>query len=71
MIPFCFTAFGGDKIGDLSQVLIKYGFNYQGKDYVTSGITGCVLAGCMQSKSHDGASFQFTSKNNLFFKISS
>ncbi|KAL5010211.1 hypothetical protein ScPMuIL_012516 [Solemya velum] len=34
------TAFGGDKVGDLSEDLIKHGFNYLGKDYVTSGITG-------------------------------
>ena len=34
------TAFGGDKIVDLSQVLIDRGFNYLGKDYVTSGLTG-------------------------------
>jgi len=34
------TAFGGDKVGDLSSILIKHGYNYLGKDYVTSGITG-------------------------------
>ncbi|ESO92257.1 hypothetical protein LOTGIDRAFT_233244 [Lottia gigantea] len=34
------TAFGGDKVADLSQVLVDHGFNYLGKDYVTSGITG-------------------------------
>ncbi len=34
------TAFGGDKIGELSKTLIDYGFNYLGKDFVTSGITG-------------------------------
>lgn len=34
------TAFGGDKIQDISQILIKHGFNYLGKDYITSGITG-------------------------------
>nr|KAG5700244.1 hypothetical protein BaRGS_007617 [Batillaria attramentaria] len=34
------TAFGGDKVEELSEVLIKRGFNYLGKDYVTSGITG-------------------------------
>ena len=36
----CFEAFGGDKIEDLSAILIKKGFNYLGKDYLTSGITG-------------------------------
>ncbi len=34
------TAFAGDKIEDLSEVLVKYGYNYLGKDYLTSGITG-------------------------------
>ena len=34
------TAFGGSKVEDVSQDLIRYGFNYLGKDYVTSGITG-------------------------------
>lgn len=34
------TAFGGDKIQDISKLLIKHGFNYLGKDYITSGITG-------------------------------
>ena len=33
-------AFGGDKVSDISQLLIKHGFNYMGKDFVTSGITG-------------------------------
>lgn len=36
------TAFGGDKIEDISKILIKHGFNYLGKDYITSGITGFV-----------------------------
>ncbi|KAG1180263.1 hypothetical protein G6F70_000650 [Rhizopus microsporus] len=34
------TAFGGSKVEDMSRLLIKHGFNYSGKDYVTSGITG-------------------------------
>lgn len=34
------TAFGGDKVEDLSADLIRHGFNYAGKDYLTSGITG-------------------------------
>ncbi|KAL3881750.1 hypothetical protein ACJMK2_028145, partial [Sinanodonta woodiana] len=34
------TAFGGDKVTDLCEDLIKHGYNYMGKDYVTSGITG-------------------------------
>ena len=34
------TAFGGDKVADLSADLVRCGFNYAGKDYLTSGITG-------------------------------
>lgn len=34
------TAFGGSKAEDMSRLLIEHGFNYQGKDYLTSGITG-------------------------------
>ncbi|KAG1056962.1 hypothetical protein G6F43_001183 [Rhizopus delemar] len=34
------TAFGGSKVEDMSRILINHGFNYSGKDYVTSGITG-------------------------------
>ena len=38
------TAFGGDKVQDISKILIEHGFNYAGKDYMTSGITGEPLA---------------------------
>ncbi|KAI9269131.1 DNA-directed RNA polymerase III subunit RPC2 [Phascolomyces articulosus] len=34
------TAFGGSKVEDMSRILIEHGFNYSGKDYLTSGITG-------------------------------
>lgn len=34
------TAFGGDKVKDISEVLINHGYNYQGKDLLTSGVTG-------------------------------
>ncbi|QIX02291.1 hypothetical protein AMS68_007808 [Peltaster fructicola] len=34
------TAFGGSKIEDMGELLVKAGFSYSGKDYVTSGITG-------------------------------
>lgn len=34
------TAFAGDSVTECSQQLIKHGFNYLGKDYLTSGITG-------------------------------
>ena len=33
-------AFSGDKVEDVSADLIRHGFNYAGKDYLTSGITG-------------------------------
>ncbi|KAJ1916405.1 DNA-directed RNA polymerase III complex subunit Rpc2 [Mycoemilia scoparia] len=38
------TAFGGSKVEDMSKILIDHGFDYSGKDYVTSGITGEPLA---------------------------
>ncbi|XP_023347366.1 DNA-directed RNA polymerase III subunit RPC2, partial [Eurytemora carolleeae] len=34
------TAFGGSKVKDISEELIEAGYNYQGKDTLTSGITG-------------------------------
>ncbi|KAK4990740.1 DNA-directed RNA polymerase III complex subunit Rpc2 [Elasticomyces elasticus] len=34
------TAFGGSKVEEMADVLIKHGFSYSGKDFVTSGITG-------------------------------
>lgn len=34
------TAFSGDKVADVSEDLVRHGFNYAGKDYLTSGITG-------------------------------
>ena len=34
------TAFAGDSVTSCSQKLVKHGFNYLGKDYLTSGITG-------------------------------
>ncbi|KAG6374064.1 beta and beta-prime subunits of DNA dependent RNA-polymerase [Boletus reticuloceps] len=34
------TAFGGSKVEDMSRILIEHGFNYAGKDMLTSGITG-------------------------------
>lgn len=34
------TAFGGSKVEDMGNILIANGFNYSGKDYLTSGITG-------------------------------
>ncbi|RXN11009.1 DNA-directed RNA polymerase III subunit [Labeo rohita] len=44
------TAFGGSKVKDVCEDLIRYGYNYQGKDYVTSGITGQPTEG----RSRDG-----------------
>ncbi|KAF2219302.1 hypothetical protein BDZ85DRAFT_44924 [Elsinoe ampelina] len=37
------TAFGGSKVVDMADVLVKHGFSYEGKDYLTSGITGEAL----------------------------
>ncbi|XP_022803203.1 DNA-directed RNA polymerase III subunit RPC2-like [Stylophora pistillata] len=34
------TAFGGDKVEDVCSALVEHGFNYSGKEFVTSGITG-------------------------------
>ncbi|WPH04030.1 DNA-directed RNA polymerase III subunit RPC2 [Acrodontium crateriforme] len=34
------TAFGGSKVEDMGAALVKHGFSYSGKDFVTSGITG-------------------------------
>lgn len=34
------TAFGGDKVEDVCSALVEKGFNYAGKEFVTSGITG-------------------------------
>ncbi|PIK46724.1 putative DNA-directed RNA polymerase III subunit RPC2-like [Apostichopus japonicus] len=34
------VAFGGDKVEDMCQDLIRHGYNYLGKDFFTSGITG-------------------------------
>ncbi|CAI6330189.1 unnamed protein product [Periconia digitata] len=37
------TAFGGSKVVDMADILVKNGFSYTGKDYLTSGITGEAL----------------------------
>ena len=34
------TAFGGSKLEEMSASLVEHGFNYSGKDYMTSGTTG-------------------------------
>ncbi|KAJ1031443.1 hypothetical protein NDA13_001836 [Ustilago tritici] len=34
------TAFGGSKVEDMSQILVDHGYNYGGKETLTSGITG-------------------------------
>ena len=34
------TAFSGDKLEDLTQILVANGYSYTGKDYLTSGTTG-------------------------------
>ncbi|KAJ1514349.1 DNA-directed RNA polymerase III core subunit ret1 [Coelomomyces lativittatus] len=38
------TAFGGSKVEDMSKILVEAGYNYAGKEYLTSGITGEPLA---------------------------
>jgi hypothetical protein len=38
-IFFC-VAFGGSKVADVCEELFCHGFNYQGKDFFYSGITG-------------------------------
>lgn len=37
------TAFGGSPVEDMSDILIRKGFSYSGKDFLTSGITGEAL----------------------------
>lgn len=34
------TAFAGESLQDLSRMLVKHGFSYDGKDALLSGITG-------------------------------
>ncbi|GAB5359791.1 hypothetical protein AAMO2058_000572600 [Amorphochlora amoebiformis] len=34
------TAFQGDNALEMAKILVKHGFSYSGKDYLTSGITG-------------------------------
>ena len=38
------TCFGGSKIEDMNKILIEHGFDYSGKDCMTSGITGETLS---------------------------
>ena len=37
------TPFGGSKVVDMAEILVRKGFSYTGKDYLTSGITGEAL----------------------------
>ncbi|XP_064100061.1 DNA-directed RNA polymerase III subunit RPC2-like [Macrobrachium nipponense] len=39
------TAFGGTSVKDIMEELVRYGFNYQGKDILYSGTTGEALQG--------------------------
>ncbi|KNC82092.1 DNA-directed RNA polymerase III subunit RPC2 [Sphaeroforma arctica JP610] len=34
------TAFGGEKVEDMCRILVRHGYNYTGKDFITSGISG-------------------------------
>ncbi|CAJ0562401.1 unnamed protein product, partial [Mesorhabditis spiculigera] len=38
------TAFGGDQVKDVCEELSRYGYNFMGKDMLTSGITGQQLS---------------------------
>jgi DNA-directed RNA polymerase III subunit RPC2 len=50
-LPFPYIlAFAGDKVHDVGQVLVDNGFNYDGKDYFTSGITGYSFIYCYTCK---------------------
>lgn len=40
LLFFFLAAFGGDKVEDVCNALVEKGFNYVGKEFVTSGITG-------------------------------
>ena len=44
------TAFGGSKVKDVCEDLVRHGYNYLGKDYVTSGITGWVCLDILKEK---------------------
>ncbi|ODM98909.1 DNA-directed RNA polymerase III subunit RPC2 [Orchesella cincta] len=43
------TAFGGSKVSDVCEDLIRHGYNYEGKDFFYSGITGEPLVGYIYS----------------------
>ncbi|WFD25347.1 DNA-directed RNA polymerase [Malassezia nana] len=34
------TAFGGSRVEDMARILVQHGYNYGGKEYLTSGTTG-------------------------------
>jgi DNA-directed RNA polymerase III subunit RPC2 len=38
------TAFGGSKVEDMSEILMKAGYSYSGKDFLTSGTFSLILA---------------------------
>lgn len=44
-----FLAFGGSKVTDVCEDLVRHGYNYQGKDFFYSGITGEPLVGYIYS----------------------
>ncbi|ODM89004.1 DNA-directed RNA polymerase III subunit RPC2 [Orchesella cincta] len=43
------TAFGGSRVEDIGEDLIRHGYNYEGKDFFYSGITGEPLVGYIYS----------------------
>jgi DNA-directed RNA polymerase III subunit RPC2 len=59
------TAFGGSKVADISQELIEAGFNYQGKDSLTSGLTG----ECLQAYIYQGPVYYQKLKHMVIDKM--
>ena len=49
------TAFGGDSVSEIGEMLVRHGFSYGGKDVLTSGITGESLNSYMFMVCHHAA----------------
>ena len=60
------TAFAGDSVASCGEVLLRHGFSYAGKDYLTSGITGEPLAGSLteQNEKFDVVGRRFRNYND-------
>ena len=59
------TAFGGDKVDDIREELFRHGWNYQGKDTLTSGITG----ECLQAYIYQGPVYYQKLKHMVLDKM--